>query len=71
MLEEASGIQAEGLEPDAVTLGKSIGGGVPIGAYGVTAELAERPAAARLGGSTAAREKVVTRGPLIRNPHEQ
>jgi glutamate-1-semialdehyde 2,1-aminomutase len=34
-----------GLEPDAVTLGKSIGGGVPIGAYGVTAELAERIAA--------------------------
>ncbi len=37
--------QAWGLEPDAVTLGKSIGGGVPIGAYGVTAELAERIAA--------------------------
>jgi glutamate-1-semialdehyde 2,1-aminomutase len=36
---------AWGLEPDAVTLGKSIGGGVPIGAYGVTAELAERIAA--------------------------
>ena len=36
---------AWGLEPDAVTLGKSIGGGVPIGAYGVTAELAERLAA--------------------------
>ena len=34
--------QAWGLEPDAVTLGKSIGGGVPIGAYGVSAELAER-----------------------------
>ncbi len=34
-----------GLEPDVVTLGKSIGGGVPIGAYGVTAELAERIAA--------------------------
>jgi glutamate-1-semialdehyde 2,1-aminomutase len=34
------------LEPDAVTLGKSIGGGVPIGAYGVSAELAERIAAA-------------------------
>jgi glutamate-1-semialdehyde 2,1-aminomutase len=33
------------LEPDAVTLGKSIGGGVPIGAYGVTAELAARIAA--------------------------
>jgi glutamate-1-semialdehyde 2,1-aminomutase len=36
---------AWGLAPDAVTLGKSIGGGVPIGAYGVTAELAERIAA--------------------------
>jgi glutamate-1-semialdehyde 2,1-aminomutase len=36
---------AWGLEPDAVTLGKSIGGGVPIGAYGVTAELADRIAA--------------------------
>jgi glutamate-1-semialdehyde 2,1-aminomutase len=33
---------AWGLRPDALTLGKSIGGGVPIGAYGVTAELAER-----------------------------
>jgi glutamate-1-semialdehyde 2,1-aminomutase len=33
---------AWGLRPDAVTLGKSIGGGVPIGAYGVSAELAER-----------------------------
>ncbi len=37
---------AWGLEPDAVTLGKSIGGGVPIGAYGVSADLAERIAAA-------------------------
>jgi glutamate-1-semialdehyde 2,1-aminomutase len=36
---------AWGLSPDAVTLGKSIGGGVPIGAYGVTADLAERIAA--------------------------
>ena len=36
---------AWGLEPDAVTLGKSIGGGVPIGTYGVTSELAERIAA--------------------------
>jgi glutamate-1-semialdehyde 2,1-aminomutase len=33
---------AWGLRADAVTLGKSIGGGVPIGAYGVTAELAGR-----------------------------
>jgi glutamate-1-semialdehyde 2,1-aminomutase len=37
---------AWGLEPDVVTLGKSIGGGVPIGAYGLSAELAERIAAA-------------------------
>ena len=36
---------AWGLQPDAVTLGKSIGGGVPIGTYGVSAELAERIAA--------------------------
>jgi glutamate-1-semialdehyde 2,1-aminomutase len=33
---------AWGLQPDLVTLGKAIGGGVPIGAYGVTAELADR-----------------------------
>jgi len=31
-----------GLDPDVVTLGKSIGGGIPVGAYGMTAELAER-----------------------------
>ena len=29
-----------GLEPDIVTLGKSIGGGVPVGAYGMTRALA-------------------------------
>ena len=28
-----------GLEPDILTLGKSLGGGIPIGAYGVTTEL--------------------------------
>jgi glutamate-1-semialdehyde 2,1-aminomutase len=31
--------RAWGLEPDVVTLGKSLGGGVPIGAYGLTADL--------------------------------
>jgi glutamate-1-semialdehyde 2,1-aminomutase len=31
--------RAWGLEPDIVTLGKSLGGGVPIGAYGMTADL--------------------------------
>ena len=30
------------LAPDAVTIGKAIGGGVPIGAYGLTGELADR-----------------------------
>jgi glutamate-1-semialdehyde 2,1-aminomutase len=30
------------LAPDAVTIGKAIGGGVPIGAFGLSAELAER-----------------------------
>ena len=34
-------VQAWGLEPDMVTLGKSIGGGVPIGAYGMTEDVAE------------------------------
>ncbi|HEU4656968.1 MAG TPA: transaminase [Capillimicrobium sp.] len=33
---------AWGLRPDVVTIGKAIAGGVPIGAYGVSAELAER-----------------------------
>jgi glutamate-1-semialdehyde 2,1-aminomutase len=36
---------AWGLEPDAVTVGKSIGGGIPIAAYGVSAELAQTIAA--------------------------
>jgi glutamate-1-semialdehyde 2,1-aminomutase len=30
------------LRPDAITIGKSLGGGVPCGAYGLSAELAER-----------------------------
>jgi glutamate-1-semialdehyde 2,1-aminomutase len=32
---------AWGLRPDVVTIGKAIGGGIPIGAYGLSAELAE------------------------------
>jgi glutamate-1-semialdehyde 2,1-aminomutase len=32
---------AWGLEPDIVTIGKSIAGGIPAGAYGLTAELTE------------------------------
>ncbi|HJW22148.1 MAG TPA: aspartate aminotransferase family protein [Candidatus Limnocylindrales bacterium] len=33
---------AHGLEPDMVVVGKTIGGGIPIGAYGVSRELADR-----------------------------
>jgi glutamate-1-semialdehyde 2,1-aminomutase len=35
------------LDPDVVTIGKAIAGGIPIGAYGVTAELGERILAQR------------------------
>jgi glutamate-1-semialdehyde 2,1-aminomutase len=34
--------QADGLDPDLVTIGKAIAGGVPIGAYGMTEDVAER-----------------------------
>lgn len=34
--------EAWGLEPDIVTIGKSIAGGIPAGAYGLSAELADR-----------------------------
>jgi glutamate-1-semialdehyde 2,1-aminomutase len=33
---------AHGLTPDAVTIGKTIGGGIPAAAYGMTRELGER-----------------------------
>ena len=39
--------RAWNLEPDIVTIGKAIAGGVPSGAFGITAELAERIAAER------------------------
>jgi glutamate-1-semialdehyde 2,1-aminomutase len=34
--------RAWGLDPDIVTIGKAIGGGIPTGAYGLSAALAER-----------------------------
>ncbi|HMT04168.1 MAG: aminotransferase class III-fold pyridoxal phosphate-dependent enzyme [Solirubrobacterales bacterium] len=34
--------KAHGLEPDLITIGKPIAGGVPTGAYGMTTETAER-----------------------------
>ena len=33
---------AHGLDPDVLTIGKPIGGGIPVGAYGFTAEVADR-----------------------------
>ena len=36
--------RAHGLEPDILTIGKSIGGGIPVGAYGMTDEVARRVA---------------------------
>ena len=34
--------QANGLRPDIFVIGKSIAGGIPIGAYGITADVADR-----------------------------
>lgn len=41
--------RAWGLEPDMVVVGKAIGGGVPVAAYGLTAELADRLSGPMLG----------------------
>jgi len=40
--------RAQGLEPDVLTIGKPIGGGVPVGAYGFTEEVADRIAKATI-----------------------
>src|SRR5205823_618736 len=50
------------LEPDIVTIGKSIAGGVPMGAYGVSEELATELDAANPKGEAA------TGGTLFGNP---
>ncbi len=39
--------QALGLKPDAIVLGKPVGGGVPCAVYGMSAELAERAVRAK------------------------
>jgi glutamate-1-semialdehyde 2,1-aminomutase len=58
-----------GLEPDIVTLGKSIGGGVAIGAYGMTEEIAARlHAIDEYQGPGAGEEEVATGGTLFGNP---
>lgn len=36
-----------GLEPDMITIGKSMGGGIPCGAYGLTQEIADKVAHAK------------------------
>ena len=54
------------LQPDIVTIGKSIAGGVPLGAYGMTdalADVLERPA-----GRFDEKEAVATGGTLFGNP---
>jgi glutamate-1-semialdehyde 2,1-aminomutase len=48
-----------GLDPDVVTIGKAVAGGVPMGAYGVTAALGEELQVAR---------HVATGGTLFGNP---
>jgi glutamate-1-semialdehyde aminotransferase len=58
-----------GLEPDIVVLGKSIGGGVPIGAYGLTDEIAAHLHAIEwYQGPGAGEEEVATGGTLFGNP---
>ncbi len=55
-----------GLAPDLITIGKSIAGGVPMGAYGMTedvAEVMERPA-----GRDDEKGAVATGGTLFGNP---
>jgi glutamate-1-semialdehyde 2,1-aminomutase len=55
-----------GLEPDIVTVGKSIAAGIPLGAYGMTAEVAavlQRPL-----GRDDPRPLVATGGTLFGNP---
>jgi glutamate-1-semialdehyde 2,1-aminomutase len=54
------------LEPDMVTIGKSIASGIPLGAYGMTQDVAgvlERP-----GGRSDEAELVATGGTLFGNP---
>ena len=55
-----------GLDPDIVTIGKSIAAGIPLGAYGMTAEVAgelQRP-----GGRDDPEPPVATGGTLFGNP---
>jgi len=55
-----------GLRPDIVTTGKSIAGGVPLGAYGMTEDVAG--VLARPGGQDDSTPVVATGGTLFGNP---
>jgi glutamate-1-semialdehyde aminotransferase len=58
-----------GLEPDVVVLGKSIGGGVAIGAYGMTEEIASHLRALDdYRGPGVGEDEVATGGTLFGNP---
>jgi glutamate-1-semialdehyde 2,1-aminomutase len=59
-----------GLDPDFVTAGKSIAGGVPMGAYGMTDEVAQVLRAPEEGSSVSgiAYDEVATGGTLFGNP---
>jgi glutamate-1-semialdehyde 2,1-aminomutase len=58
------------LEPDFLTVGKSIAGGVPLGAYGMTDDVAAtlRPPAGGAAVSGIAYDEVATGGTLFANP---
>jgi glutamate-1-semialdehyde 2,1-aminomutase len=58
-----------GLEPDFLTVGKSVAGGVPLGAYGMTDDVAMalRPAPSGWGVSGVAYDEVATGGTLFAN----
>jgi glutamate-1-semialdehyde 2,1-aminomutase len=55
-----------GLEPDFVTVGKSIAAGIPLGAYGMTPEVAE--VLQRPGGRDEDKPQVAVGGTLFGNP---
>lgn len=56
---ESGGTGAFGLDPDIVTIGKAVAGGIPMGAYGVTTTLA---------GELDVGKNVATGGTLFGNP---
>lgn len=60
-------VRTWGLEPDIITLGKSIGGGVPLGAYGMTEDVAAPLDVAADYGAGLFVDEVATGGTLFGN----